>query len=408
MSLKITKGLKPTAVRAVFYGVEGVGKTSLAALLPEPLFFDLEEGSHQLDVARVSIDSFATLESSLAHLAVDTQGYKTLVIDSADWAERLRSEALLKKHAKKSIEDFGFGKGFVMLAEEMARALEMCDALVHRGLNVVWIAHAKTVRVSPPDMVDGFDRYELKMSKQVAPLFKEWADLLLFANYETIMVKGNDGRVKGSGGQNRFLHTERNAAWDAKNRYGLPPMLPMVHGSLPAELAAVFAGKVMPVATAAQSTAVAQTTIAETAPQRTPITDEQRAKLGLYAGNSVAASVIAAALDHYVAMDIGELDSDQAEKVIARCQEEMNKEPAKPKAPAPKTDGYLFPRDIAAHFSAHEEKVNAFLVSKKWITTGQSFRDVTHEKGDEIVKRIVAFAKSAGIPAITAGQEVAA
>lgn len=408
MSLKITKGLKPTAVRAVFYGVEGVGKTSLAALLPEPLFFDLEEGTHQLDVARVGIDSFATLESSLSHLAVDTQGYKTLIIDSADWAERLRSEALLKKHAKKSIEDFGFGKGFVMLAEEMSRTLELCDALVHRGLNVVWIAHAKTVRVSPPDMVDGFDRYELKMSKQVAPLFKEWADLLVFANYETIMVKGNDGRVKGSGGQNRFLHTERNAAWDAKNRYGLPPILPMVHGSLPAELAAVFAGKVVPVATASQTTVTAEAPAAEPAPERVGITDEQRSKLGVYAQNSIAAPIIAKALEHYIAMDIGDLDAEQADKVIARCQEEMNKEPAKPKAPAPKSDGYLFPRDITAHFTANEEKVNAFLVSKKWINAGQTFRDVSHENRDNIVKRIAAFVKSAGIPAITAGQEVAA
>lgn len=402
MSLKITKGLKPTAVRAVFYGVEGVGKTSLAALLPNPLFFDLEEGTHQLDVARVSIDSFATLESSLAHLAADTQGFRSLIIDSADWAERLRSEALLKKHNKKSIEDFGFGKGFVMLAEEMARTLELCDAIVHRGVNVVWIAHAKTVRVSPPDMVDGFDRYELKMSKQVAPLFKEWADLLIFANYETIMVKGNDGRVKGSGGQNRFLHTERNAAWDAKNRFGLPAILPMVHGSLPAELVAVFAGKVTAAPKVAETVVEAPQT---TEPERVAITADQLAKLQTYAQNSVAAPIISKALDHYVCIEITELDSDQAEKVIARCQEEMNKEPEKPKATAPKTDGYLFPRDIVAHFTANEEKVNAFLVSKKWITVGQNFRDVSHEKGDEIVKRIVAFSKSAGIVVMTA-QEV--
>jgi hypothetical protein len=398
MSLTITKGPRKTAVRAVVYGVEGIGKTSLAALLPAPLFLDLEEGTHQLDVARASVDTITGLVASLAHLASDAQGFQTIVIDSADWAERLAAEALLKKQNKKSIEDFGFGKGFVMLAEEMARTLAACDTLIHRGLHVVWIAHAKTVRVSPPDMVDGFDRYELKMAKQTAPLFKEWADLLLFANYETTLIKGNDGRVKGDGGKRRLLFAERSAAWDAKNRYGLPEQLSLEHGILAPELAAVFGGKV-------QARAVAQAAPAENASGLfhevqidPPVTADQLAKLTTYGKTAIGAKVIDAALEHYRAMGADELTEEQARRVIERCQEEFNKvAPAKGTPPAGSGTIFPWPAPFAAWLTANEDAVNKFLVSKSWIQSGQTWRDLPGERAETIIEREVSFAKSAGI-----------
>jgi hypothetical protein len=149
---------------------------------------------------------------------VNAQGFKTIVIDSADWAEKLLIEWLLKTSGKKSIEDFGFGKGFTHVAEGFGRLLTQCDGLIAMGMHVVFVAHVKVVRTSPPDMTDGYDRWELKLSKQVAPLLKEWCDALLFCNYET--------RKK------RVIHTERSAAFDAKNRYGLEPILPMTIESL--------------------------------------------------------------------------------------------------------------------------------------------------------------------------------
>jgi len=334
--MKITKGKQKTAVRAVIYGVEGIGKTSLAALLPAPLFLDMEEGTHQLDVARASVDSIAALAGSLAELATDAQGFKTVVIDSADWAERLASESLIKKSGKKSIEDFGFGKGFVMLAEEMARLLTACDTLISKGVHVVWIAHAKTIRVSPPDMVDGFDRYELKMAKQTAPIFKEWADLLLFANYELTIIKGNDGRVKGEGGKRRLLFAERDAAWDAKNRYGLPDKMPMEAGKLPAALAAIFAGEV---AAKPKPAPIAPPPVA--APDPTPE---------------------------------GEVDF------------------------APTRFSLEGANAVLVWLAAHEPAVNAFLVSKKWIQEGETFRNLPADKLTTIEAKADAFADAAGIP----------
>ena len=232
MALKIERGRRHSPVRAVVYGTEGIGKSTLAAAFPSPVIFDTEEGTHHLDVARVSIGSWDELRAAIAEMGSGRGEFRTVVIDSADWAERLLVEHLLAEHKQKSIEGFGFGKGYTLLAEGFGRLLTQCDALIGVGLNVVFVAHSKVQRTSPPDMADGFDRYELKLTKQTAPLLKEWCDLLAFCNYKTAVTEGSDGRKKATGGKRRLMHLERAAAWDAKNRYGLDAELPMAIESL--------------------------------------------------------------------------------------------------------------------------------------------------------------------------------
>lgn len=227
MALKIERGKKSAPVRCVIYGTEGIGKSTLAAQFPSPIILDTEDGTGRIDCARVVCHDSLTLESALLDLIGDAQGFKTVVIDSADWAERQILEHLLKKAGKRSIEDFGFGKGYTMLAEACSRILGLADQLIAKGVNVVFVAHATIKRTSPPDETDGYDRYELKLTRQTGPLFKEWADLLLFCNYKTKLVEGSDGRKKATGGKVRLMYAERSAAWDAKNRFGLPAEMPM-------------------------------------------------------------------------------------------------------------------------------------------------------------------------------------
>jgi hypothetical protein len=239
MGLKISKGRLRKPLRVVLYGVEGIGKTTLASQFPRPVFLDTEGSTGHFDVERVPnprdehdevIRKWVDLLGVMHQLIRDREGYETVVIDSADWAESLATTHLLESDKEKkrtSIEDYGYGKGYVMLAEIVSKCLATCDEMVRAGLHVVWVAHSKSVRVSPPDQTDGFDRWELKLHKQVAPLFKEWCDLLLFLNYRTIVTEGDDGRMKGRGGKERIMYAQRAAAWDAKNRFGLPESMPM-------------------------------------------------------------------------------------------------------------------------------------------------------------------------------------
>jgi hypothetical protein len=223
--MKITTGKQQRAQRVVLYGVESVGKSTFAAQFPKPLFLDIEQGTSHLDVDRCDINSWKQLTEALAE--AKATDYQTIVVDSADWAERLCVEDLLTTSKKTSIEDFGFGKGWVMVAERMSRMLSSIDMLIDAGKNVVLIAHSKIVRFEAPDALAAYDRYELKLSKQSSPLLKEFADELWFLRFKTKVSTTDTGRGKGIGGKERILLTTHSAAYDAKTRSGLAEELPL-------------------------------------------------------------------------------------------------------------------------------------------------------------------------------------
>ena len=228
--MKITKGKQARAQRVVLYGVESVGKSTFAAQFPNPLFLDIEQGTSHLDVDRCDISSWKQLTDALTESKATD--YQTIVIDSADWAERLCVEDLLATSKKTSIEDFGFGKGWVMVAERMSRMLTSVDAIIEAGKNVVLIAHSKIVRFEAPDALAAYDRYELKLSKQSSPLLKEFADELWFLRFKTKVSTTDTGKGKGIGGKERILLTTHSAAYDAKTRSGLAEELPLEWASV--------------------------------------------------------------------------------------------------------------------------------------------------------------------------------
>jgi hypothetical protein len=250
--MKITKGKQTRPQRVVIYGVESVGKTTFAAQFPNPLFLDIEGGTAHLETDRVEINSWAELNAALKEVA--GSDYQTVIIDSADWAERLCVEDLLASTKKSSIEDFGYGKGWVQVAERMSRLLTDLDSLIAIGKHVVLLAHSKVQRVEPPDLMTAYDRYELKMSKQSSPLVKEWADELWFFRFKTKVVESENGKAKGTGGKQRIILTTHSAAYDAKTRSGLSEELPMEWGSV----AHLFATNATPRAKAEPAKAVIQ------------------------------------------------------------------------------------------------------------------------------------------------------
>jgi hypothetical protein len=212
--------------KAVLYGPEGVGKTTLASQLPDPVFLDTEGGTHHLDVVRFEgTDSWEAITAAIAALAAGGHDFKTLVLDTVDWAEKRLAEHLCAKANKESIEDFGYGKGYVLLAEEFAKFLSSLDRLLARGMHVVFLAHSTVRKFESPDQAGSYDRYELKLSKQVAPLVREWADAIFFVNFVTRLAEKDNGKMRGVGGKERALFTTHTAAYDAKNRHGLPDKL---------------------------------------------------------------------------------------------------------------------------------------------------------------------------------------
>lgn len=235
--LNVTSGIIARPVKCCVYGVEGIGKSTFASQFPDPLFFDLDGGTSRLDVKRVTdIQSWPQLMQSIEEVWKNPGTCRTLVIDTADAAERLCIGYLCGKHGKKGIEDFSYGSGYAYLVEEFARFLLSLETCVTQGVNVVILAHAILKTITLPEEMGQYDHWELKLStkttNKVAPLVKEWADMLFFANYETMLVEDDKSKKKKAMGGRRMMWTSHTTFADAKNRFELPDKLPFEYAQI--------------------------------------------------------------------------------------------------------------------------------------------------------------------------------
>lgn len=229
--LKIMSGVVPRAQKVVLYGVEGIGKTTLAAQAPDPLFIDTEGGTAHMDVRRLIPENWDELLAVVDEVAATPGVCKTLVIDTADWAETMAIEHVCQKYRQPGLEAFGYGKGYTYLGEEFARLLAACDRVIASGSHVIITAHAKQRKIELPDETGSFDSWGLKLSKQCGPLLKEWPDDLLFLNYKTYVITTEDKKHKAQGGK-RVITTCHRPTVDAKNRHGLPDEMDMCWASI--------------------------------------------------------------------------------------------------------------------------------------------------------------------------------
>ena len=222
MRFSMTEGQRSRPQRLVVYGSEGIGKSTLASQMPDPVFIDVEDGTDQLNVVRLERPgTWKMLLDEVWFVADEVGAASTVVIDTADAAEKLCQTHVCQKAKKDSIEAWSYGKGYVIAKEEFKSLLDALDHCVSKGLNVVVICHSLMRKFERPDETGAYDRFELKLNKHVSAMVKEWADALLFLDYETFVSVDDAGRAKASGGR-RIIRTDHSPVWDAKNRWGLP------------------------------------------------------------------------------------------------------------------------------------------------------------------------------------------
>ena len=210
--MNIISGKLPVAKRIVIYGAEGIGKSTLASQCPDPLFIDTEGSTTHMDVKRFEAPtSWQMLLDQVQYVISNPAVCRTLVIDTADWAEQLEINELCRKNGWASIETPGYGKGYQYSAEEFGRLLNKLTEVVNKGVNVVITAHASLRKVELPEELGAYDHWEMKTSKKVAPMIKEWADVVLFLNYQVNIVNvDGQGQLKGKNkaqGGRRTIHT---------------------------------------------------------------------------------------------------------------------------------------------------------------------------------------------------------
>lgn len=241
MIFEETSGIQlGSGIKTVIYGQEGVGKTSLAAKFPGAVFIDCEGSTSKMNVRRLpKPTSWEMLKQEMEYiLQVHAEkGYKTVNIDTFDWAERLALQELCDAHNVKGIEGFGYGNGWQYEAEKIGRFLDDTEHLISAGININLLCHAITRKISLPEIDSEFDHWELKLgnktTNKIAPLLKEWSDMTLFLAFQTNVIATDDkGKKHKATSCNRVMYTTKTAWWDAKNRFDLQDKLPLDYDSI--------------------------------------------------------------------------------------------------------------------------------------------------------------------------------
>ena len=216
--------------RLVVYGGAGIGKTTFGSTMPKPIFILTEDGMGTIEAPQFPLcKSFEDAMGYLKDLIEEDHDYKTVVVDSLDWLEPLIWDQACQDNGWRSIEQPGYGKGYVEVLKYWRQYLDLLNTLREdKGMITLQIAHNQIKRFESPE-IEAFDRHELKLHRKAADLVLENSDCCFFANYKlgTVKVQGKGGTMttKAVAGD-VIAYCREKPAFLAKNRYALPDTLP--------------------------------------------------------------------------------------------------------------------------------------------------------------------------------------
>lgn len=223
----------------MLYAESGMGKTTLASLAPSPIFIGLDDGGRKLrhpltgkGLIRVDgIKTFADVRAALATYSL-FDDYKTVVIDTVTLLQDLSHQFIFdtikgeKGRVCKSIEDYGYGKGYRHIYDTMVALIPLLDDLCNRGKNIIVIAQACNIQVANAESDDfikeGPRLYTgSKSIPSVAAAYMEQMDHVLRIGYQGIVVEDK----KATGSTERAIFVQAEPWFYAKSRTLTEPII---------------------------------------------------------------------------------------------------------------------------------------------------------------------------------------
>lgn len=228
-------------VRMMVVGMEGVGKSSLGAFSDDPIYV-CSADDHGIHVLRRSgsvpksiqigrdITDFYDLIDVLRAIKDGDHDRRTVVIDTLSFVQQMCFSVCCEAEYSGNWSEKGFyafqqGPDTAATNKEYWPAFtDACTQLSLSGLNVILNTHAIIKPYKNPEGPD-YDRYTPDLKPPIWKATSKWADVVLFMKPSISTEQEKGKRVKGTGGDQRLIHTEWSALCDAKNRYNMDPIM---------------------------------------------------------------------------------------------------------------------------------------------------------------------------------------
>ena len=219
--------------RILLYAKSGMGKTTVAALAPKPVFIGIDDGGKKIKDPRTGedlqkihgIETYSDIRNALQQPSLFEQ-YETAVIDTFTLVEELAEPFMFRtiKHEKSGtvthLEGYGFGKGYKHLYDTMIPLAADCDRLIRMGKNVILICQLMNVKVANPGGLDFLEAgpklsHPTSEKNSVRRYFCEWADHVFKIDHFGVEV---DKDHKATGGTSRAIFVQDEMHYVAKTR----------------------------------------------------------------------------------------------------------------------------------------------------------------------------------------------
>lgn len=223
-----TLGTNNRGKKIILYGVTGMGKTTLSALIPNSAFLSLDGGADEIrhpvtgeKLRGKNADSFAETRNILQSNIFDP--VDTIILDHTTELQRLALPYVyntIKVQGGKTaqnIEDYGYHKGYRHWYDTMCLILTDCDRWIRAGKNVVLIAQesiAKWIQPGSEDFVMGAPELYHDKSVSILTAYLSWADHVFRIGYANLTVE--DGKANPVKERAVFVHPD--ATFFAKSR----------------------------------------------------------------------------------------------------------------------------------------------------------------------------------------------
>jgi hypothetical protein len=251
--LQQVKKAIPQAPVITIVGFPGVGKSTLAALFPNPIFVQAENASTVFETwaedrqpafmpelpaanAKRQVKPSEILLAQLRELATEEHPFKTVVVDTITAMNTLFEGEVVEfdPNGANNIGEAagGFHKGFLVAAGMHVKIRNACEHLRRKGIAVVFLAHTGIVKMKNRPEAGEYTAYSIDMPEKARQIYIGSSDAVFYLKSRDFVMgheenrKGQTtkyGRVTNTGERVLITSSDGTIGYvDAKNRYSMP------------------------------------------------------------------------------------------------------------------------------------------------------------------------------------------